>query len=327
MTRSTSVAAAVSALLFVLGCGGREAAPPVDSGGGTPVREGFLRTNDSVNLYYRVVGSGDETVIAPLALYHGTSLDSLARNRRLVLYDPRGRGRSDTVPAHKVSLSHNLRDLDAIRASVGAERAALIGWSGLGMELFVYALRNPDRVTRLVQLAPVAPRWNPYSGLMGADRARRTDTAASRALRDRVAGGEFRDRPEAECRALAALHQPATFGNPDMSGLAPDVCANPTEWPARIGAYFGAFMGSIEGFDWRDSLSRVAALPRLVIHGELDNTPVDGNLEWVRGQPNARLLVVPGAGHWPHYERAELTVPAIDRFLRGDWPEGGRLLP
>jgi pimeloyl-ACP methyl ester carboxylesterase len=325
--RATLPAAAMLAVLVVPGCGGRDADPAPAPGGALTVREGFLETSDSVRLYYRVVGDGEETVVVPLALFHGTRLDSLARGRRLVLYDPRGRGRSDTVPAHKVSLGHNLRDLDAIRSSVGAERVALIGWSGLGMELFVYALRNPDRVTRLVQLAPVAPRWDPYSGLMMTDRARRTDTAARRAVQVRIARGEFTGNPEGECRALAAVNLPPTFGDPGAASLAPDVCENPTEWPARLGAYFGAFLGSIEGFNWRDSLSRVTALPRLVVHGELDNTPVEGNLEWVRGQPNARLLVVPGAGHWPHYERPEQTIQGIDRFLGGGWPEGSRLVP
>ena len=118
------------------------------------VTEAYAITDDSVRLWYRVVGSGEETVMAPNALFHGSQLDSLAQSRRLVLFDTRGRGRSDTVPAAKISLAHNLRDVETIRRAVGAERVALIGWSGMGMEMFVYALRNPDRVTRLVQLAP-----------------------------------------------------------------------------------------------------------------------------------------------------------------------------
>jgi pimeloyl-ACP methyl ester carboxylesterase len=69
-------------------------------------------------------------------------------------------------------------------------------------------------------------------------------------------------------------------------------------------------------------LSRVAATPRLVIHGQQDNTPLEGNREWVANQPHARLLLVPGAGHWPHYERPDVVIPAIDRFLDGEWPEG-----
>jgi proline iminopeptidase len=318
LLRVTCLASAT--FMTVAGCTGRNGSPP-PSHISIQSREASLITTDSVRLYYRVVGAGDETVIVPLALYHGTRLDSLARNRRLVLYDPRGRGRSDTVPASRVSLQHNLRDLDAIRAAVGAERVALIGWSGLGMELFVYALRNPDRVSRLVQLAPVAPRWEPYSNLMMADRGRRTDSTARRNLQTRVARGEFRNDAAGRCRALAAVHQPPTFGDPGAARLAPDVCDNPTEWPDRIGAYFGALLGSIEGFDWRDSIGLVTA-PRLVVHGERDNTPLEGNREWVAHQPHARLLVIPGAGHWPHYERPDLVIPAIDQFLRGEWPQG-----
>jgi pimeloyl-ACP methyl ester carboxylesterase len=252
------ICSAAAILLAVASCDRKEAVPPPVARSAVESRESFVVTPDSVRLYYRVIGTGDETVVVPLALFHRSSLDGLARNRRLVLYDPRGRGRSDTVPAHKVSLQQNLSDVDAIRTAVGADRIALIGWSGLGMELFVYALRHPDRVSRLVQLAPVAPRWEPYSNLMMADRGRRTDSTARRALENRVTRGEFRDDPAGHCRALAAIHTPATFAEPGSARLAPDVCVHPTEWPERIRAYFGAFLGSIEGFDWRDSLSRVA---------------------------------------------------------------------
>jgi proline iminopeptidase len=294
---------------------------------GIAVHEDSLVTTDSVRLYYRILGEGRETVVAPLALFHTTRLDRLARGRRLVLYDPRGRGRSADVPVEKVSLERNLSDLDAIRRAVGADQVALIGWSGLGMELFVYLLRHPDRVTRLVQLAPVAPRWTPYSELMMADRARRTDSAASAALEARVAAGEFTGKPEAECRARAAVSRQATFGDPASARLAPDVCLYPNEWPPTIGAYFGALLRSIEGFDWRDSLAQVGRIPRLVIHGTRDNTPVAGNREWVAGQPNARLLLVEGAGHWPHYERPEVVLPAIEAFLQGTWPDGSVQVP
>ena len=59
-------------------------------------------------------------------------------------------------------------------------------------------------------------------------------------------------------------------------------------------------------------------------NGARDNTPIAGNREWIAGQPNARLLVVEGAGHWPHYERPEVVLPALERFLEGGWPEATR---
>src|SRR5262249_27210463 len=101
-----------------------------------PVVERYAVTSDSVRLYYRIAGSGSETVLAPFALFHGSALDRLARGRRIVTYDPRGRGRSDSVPPEKVSLDKLLLDLETVRQAVGAEQVALIGWSGGGMEMF-----------------------------------------------------------------------------------------------------------------------------------------------------------------------------------------------
>src|SRR5215217_429195 len=66
--------------------------------------ERYVLTADSVRLWYRVIGQGKETVLAPVGVYHGTHLDALAKGLGLVLYDPRGRGRSDSVPASKISL-------------------------------------------------------------------------------------------------------------------------------------------------------------------------------------------------------------------------------
>lgn len=284
-----------------------------------PVSEGEAVTPDGVRLYYRVAGAGDAVVIAPFALYHGRSLDRLARGRRIVTYDPRGRGRSAAVPTAKVSLDALLVDLDTVRRAVGAERAAIIGWSGAGMESFVYALRHPRRVTRLVQLAPVAPRFVPYGAQMMADRRARTDSAASAAHEDRVRSGAFAGRPAEQCRASNAVSVPPLLADPARASLIPDVCGSPNEHAEALGAYFGALFATIDGYDWRGSL-RSVAIPRLVVHGARDNIPLAGSEEWVRGQPNARLVVIEGAGHFPAHERPEATLSAIAAFLAGGWP-------
>jgi len=318
MTGRIALTVSLGVLLFGAACSdARPAAGPA------PLAvEGYATTPDSVRLWYRVVGDGPQTVIVPNALYHVDRLDGLATpGRRLVLYDPRGRGRSDSVPAGKVSLTHNLADVEAIRLAVNADSFAVIGWSGMGMEMVVYALRHPGRVTRLVQLAPVAARWVPWSDSLVSSRRARTDSAAMAALTARVQAGEFAADPAAHCREYARVTTVASWGDTSLARQAPDVCVFPNEWPAAIGAYFQAFFPSIEGFDWRADLGAVT-VPRLVIHGELDNTPLAGNREWVAGQPNARILVVPGAGHWPHYERPDLVLPALAEFLDGRWPVG-----
>ncbi len=122
--------------------------------------------------------------------------------------------------------------------------------------------------------------------------------------RSRAADGLYRDDPVGHCRAQGAVYLPPTFGDSSDVRLAPDICTYPTEWPERIGPYWGALLAATEG----------------LVHGSRDNTPLAGNREWVAGQPNARLFVVEGAGHWPHYERPDVTIPAIERFLSGGGP-------
>src|ERR671926_1361680 len=66
-------------------------------------REGYVRTSDGVRLFYKVVGEGQETLVA----VHGgpgNTLESilpdlapLAKGRRVIYYDQRGNGRSDLL--------------------------------------------------------------------------------------------------------------------------------------------------------------------------------------------------------------------------------------
>jgi proline iminopeptidase len=284
-------------------------------------REMLVSTEDGTRLFCRTLGTGEQTVIVPMATYHGDRFDPLAENFQVVLYDPRGRGRSDAVPPSKVSLDGLLMDLDAIRRAVGAEQTALIGWSSLGMELFVYALRQPGRITRLVQLAPIPPRRDPYVDQMIKDRDERSDGAALRKLEERRVAGEFENAPSELCREVNRLVWPAMFAEPSTMEEVPDVCFYPNEWPISLGPYLEVLLDSYGNYDWRPYLKSVE-IPRLVIHGAKDNVPFGASREWVAGQSDARLMVVDDVGHFPHFEDPEGVLSAIDTFLSGEWPEG-----
>ncbi|UCC72820.1 MAG: alpha/beta hydrolase [Gemmatimonadota bacterium] len=289
------------------------------------MQETFIATEDGLKLYCRIVGEGDQTVIIPQATYHADRFDTLARGRRVVLYDPRGRGRSEAVDRSRVSLEYQLRDLEAVREGIGSAAAALVGWSSLGMELFVYTVKYPERVTHLVQLAPLPPRRTPYMEQMIADRERRTDSEAVAALEERQQAGEFDDDPARLCREINYLSWGATFADPVMALEVPDVCVHENEWPVNLAPYLEALLASYGDYDWRPELRRVT-IPRLVIHGAEDNIPLQGAKEWAAGQPHARLLVLQGAGHWPHYENRSAVLESVDMFLSGNWPPGALLV-
>lgn len=323
MRRRLTPPAALFLALAVVVLSATALAPGAPSlGAQTPVWDGYVTTPDGVRLYHRIVGDGPEVVLVPVATFHGTRLDALANDRRrIVLFDPRHRGRSGRGDLASVSLDRQIADVEAVRGAVGAERVDLIGWSGLGMELWAYALRHPERVRRIVQLAPIPPRQEPWIGRMVADRAVRLDSAALEDFGARVAAGAFTDDPEGRCQESNRIEWAATFADPARVDEAPDVCKLPNEWGQNLGPYFDALLGSFGAYDWRPSLDSVP-VPRLVIHGAQDNIPLEGNMEWVEGRPEARILVVEGAGHWPHYERPEEVLRAIDAFLGGEWPAG-----
>lgn len=288
--------------------------------------EGRATMDDGVGLHYRVAGSGPQTVIVPMAIYVEEALAALAGPaRRVVFYDPRHRGRSDRGSLDSVSLDRQLRDLDLLRAHVGADSVALIGWSGLGMEMAAYAIRYPGRVTRLVQVSPVPPAAAIMRESGGDQRATRTDAAAVSALDERNDRGEFRTEPGHFCRERNALTLPGNLYRLDLQDHVPDVCIYENEWPVHLWPYFGRLLGSFGEYDWRPSLAALA-IPRLVIHGTEDGIPMTGAEAWAR-YPTARLIVFDSTAHFPFIERREAFISAVNEFLNGRWPTSAVIVP
>lgn len=313
---------------MVLACRGARVRPPDDAAWRPAVREGYALTPDSVRLYYRMVGDGPETVLVGAANYHGASLDGLATpRRRLVLFDVRGRGRTDSVSPEKTGIEEfDAPDLDVLRQVAGAEAVSIIAWSGLAPAAFRYAVDHPQRVRALVLLAPVGPRWEPWWDDMRRNAVAKTDTAAASALAARARAGEFAGNEVALCRAEAALGLATNWVVTDRLAAAPDVCDSPNEVPSRYGVYVPRLLAKLGKYDYREELGKLTAR-RLVIHGEFDNPPLDGSREWVAGHPEARLLVIRGVGHWPHYEKPTETLAALRTFLDGGWPAGSEVVP
>ena len=76
-------------------------------------------------------------------------LEDLGEFTTLIRYDLRGHGLSDWS-VEDFSLDALLSDLEAVIEDEGLERFALMGMSGYSPVAIAYALRHPERVTRLV---------------------------------------------------------------------------------------------------------------------------------------------------------------------------------
>jgi proline iminopeptidase len=291
----------------------------------TPSSEGYVTVVPGVRLQFQKFGTGSQWIVSPMASWLAEPLMPLATSRSdrtLLLYDTRGRARSDRVDPSKVSFENELSDLEAIRKHFNLDKMVLIGWSHYGMMVTVYATRHPERVQRIVAITPGGPRSDPYLR-QGMDTIRsRVDGTKYQELLDKKKAGAFDRDPEGYCRALNAVTRPAFFGDPaGIERMTFDDCAFETEWPDNQEKWWGALFTSMTPWDYREK-ARALSMPRLIIQGGKDFIPIEGSREWAEGNPNARLLVIPGVGHHPFVEKAPVFLAAVETFLAGRWPEG-----
>lgn len=128
-----------------------------------PEAEGYVE-RDGVRVHWELFGSGERAVlllpswsIVPARVWKG-QVAHLARRGRVVVFDPRGNGRSDR-PSDPSAYDNDefVDDALAVLDATETERAAVVGLSlGAQRELSL-AVRAPERVTHLIFLGPTLP--------------------------------------------------------------------------------------------------------------------------------------------------------------------------
>jgi 3-oxoadipate enol-lactonase len=110
-------------------------------------------TNNGVRIWWEEMGRG-EPVLAimglsfPLEMWHRTA-PQLARKFRVILFDNRGVGRSDS-PRGPYFIPRMAADARAVLDAAGVDSACVMGASMGGMIAQEFALRNPERVRALL---------------------------------------------------------------------------------------------------------------------------------------------------------------------------------
>jgi pimeloyl-ACP methyl ester carboxylesterase len=288
------------------------------------VESGFVTSSDGVRLYYEKVGSGSEVVILPGRLFTFPDFQRLAKGRTLIFYDMRNRGLSDAVTDFsKISLQHDIDDLEAVRAHFGIEKPDLIGFSYLGKIVVVYATQHPNHVNRIVQIGPVARKFGAKfpEGLLAGDENRVPDPAETKRMETLYNNGFAKDHPKEFCEMEWKIEQQRMVGDPVNAVRIPSPCEMTNEWPVHLWPHFDPLLASDQALDIaKESVAKVK-VPVLTIHGRKDrNAPYGGGREWDLLLPNARLITIDGAAHMSWVEFPEIVFPSIDLFLKGRWP-------
>src|SRR5436305_2588668 len=245
--------------------------------------EGFAFVRPGLHLYYRILGeqetAGPPTVVVPNANWLWEALQPLAARRRLVLYDPRSRGRSSAVTdPRQLGLDADVADLEAIRRYFGLDRMSLLGSSYHAAITAAYALESPERVERMLLVCPITPR-RPGEWLQEIPSAEALIYPPGMPRLDELRQqGVDRDDPAAFCRAwFTHFLLPAQMGEAGAVKRFPvdDVCSFPNEWPQHaLPLYFVHVIPKMGEWDFRPRLAALAR-PAPVMQGPDALLPIE----------------------------------------------------
>lgn len=250
-----------------------------------------LTRPDGVRLYHELHGPVDAP---PMILLEGMGGDIpgwrrnipvLARELRVIAYDFRGNGNSDEPPG-PAPMTTFVDDTLALLDAVGVDRAHVYGQSFGGMVAQELALTHPDRVrTLILGCTHAGPRH------------------LARATSSKVPKGE----------PWRSMYSP---GFPDRH---PEHVAEDLRIGAAQPKHPEGGRRQWEAMQAFDSFERLPGfrVPTLVLHGTADLAVSPENAKLLAERiPGAELVLLEGAGHLYHSERASEADEAVLDFVR-----------
>jgi len=234
----------------------------------------------------------------PIVFLHGVGsdksvwspqLDHFGKTRRAIAFDYPGYGDSDPAPEGTTRDDYS----DAILAAMDAldvREAHICGLSLGGVVAIAIYHLAADRCTSLILADTFAVH------------------PEGRAIYDRSIAASGNLRAMAEARVDILLAQPS---DPQVRNEVVETMARIDPAAYRIGAE------AVWLSDQR-ARARAVARPTLIVVGDKDLvTPVDLSNELVDLIPDARMQVIPNAGHLSNLDRPEAFNAIIDSFLSG----------
>ena len=245
----------------------------------------FCRTSEGINLAVAVCGKGLPVVKTANWMNHvefdwqspvwSPLLTRLAAQFRLIRYDERGTGLSDWNVAD-LSFETFVHDLETVADALDLHRFALFGNAQGAAVAIAYAVRHPERVSRLVLSGGYAQGWRA--------RGNPAEIEGRKALLKLVRVGWGRDNPAFRQVFTSLMIPGATLEQAQSVNDLQRVSTSP-ENAARLLQAFG-------DIDVTQLLPRVAA-PTLVLHSRGDAPcPFEQGLLLARGIPNARFVAL-----------------------------------
>jgi pimeloyl-ACP methyl ester carboxylesterase len=247
-------------------------------------------------IFYEAAGRGSAVVMIHDGLLHRETWNgqfaSFAANHRVIRWDRRGYGRSDSPKAPFI----NLNDLHALMKALSIEEASLIGCSSGSLLAIEFTLVHPDMVSALVLVGPIVSGFG-FSQHFST-RGDREQPERDAPVEHKIEYWTSRDPWIMSPESMAARKV--------MKGL---MVENPQN---LIGS--GSF-AKWPGFSCLSRLSEIK-VPTLIVSGESDIPDVHAHAGVIQGGiKGSKRVVLSRSGHLVHFEIPEVFNRLVLGFL------------
>ena len=270
----------------------------------------YCQAADGTRIAYAVTGEGPPLVKAANWLNHleldwtsplwGNLLAGLSARHQLIRYDERGTGLSDW-DVDEISFEAFVDDLETVVDAVGLQRFPLIGLSQGCAVSICYAVRHPDRVSKLVLIGGYGAGWRHFADEGEIEQREAVITLARH--------GWGQDNPVYRQLFSQTFIPSAT---PEELDWFNDYQRR-TATPANAVSFLRAFAD----IDVRDQLAQVRC-PTLVVHARNDQrVPMYQAIQLASAIPGASLVTLDSDSHIPlgREPATERLIQAVGGFL------------
>ena len=271
---------------------------------------------DGVKLRARIAGKGPPLILLHggpgVADYLGESVLTgwLESSFRVCSYDQRGCRHSNSNGPFNVRA--NVRDVEAVRETLGPEPMTLIGHSWGALLAVCYAAEFGQRLARLVLISPTSPevaRKQIYLRRIEANHTREQKTRIARIDAELARTLDERSRE-------ALYHERFNVALPSYLARAHRHKAPRIAWYSRrinIETMTDVYARSRDR-QWLAALKHFRA-PTLIVHGREDVIPPDAADEILSHIPHAQVMGLADCGHFPWLETPDACRGALFEFL------------
>lgn len=281
------------------------------------IDEKYIKIN-GLNHFFRIVGEGE-----PILVLHGgpgffsdyliPSFSEL-KNYQLIFYDQRGSGKTDfPKDTTSITISNFVDDIEEVRKEFKLEKLTILGHSWGALLALNYAQKHPERLKRMILIAPAPSNSEYYEKTLARMQIKRSEEDTKELVR-LMMSKKFEKRDSETFKKAIILGDVVNFYNQENTkAMYESVTFNESN-STKMLLTNSLLEHSFFDYDVTKNMDEVNC-PTLIIIGDMDNIPFESAQLLQESIKNSSIEIINKTSHYPFFEDNAAFIKITEDFL------------